>query len=395
MAIFPTTLPLPNYDGYTLDPEDNIVRTQMESGLARVRRRSRARRRKLKLTWEFTDAEFYVFEQWVDSPFGTNGGVEWFTIDVAMGDGLKNYECRFQAQPPWSATLQEGMYWTVTATLELRPELIDYALPAVSIANWSVGADAGIAMIPVTRSKDSVQTMSVQYTTVAGTATAGNDYITTTGTLEWLLGEPATKYIPVSVLAGFNGESAETFTVTLSNPVGCTVATGTSTVSIAGTGGATGATVSSISAADATEGQSAIFTINLASVTNTPSTLMFSLGGDVAEVGTPTASAGVTVTGATLNVPSGASVFTVSVPVTADNKIEDDKTLSLTIGAINASATISDNSFTLVVGANPYLTLNQSPLIVPENTHPTIAYPIQFGTNDVIIFENNSTLTQT
>ncbi len=37
--VWPDTLPLPTVQGYAVQPEDAILRTEMEAGLARQRRR--------------------------------------------------------------------------------------------------------------------------------------------------------------------------------------------------------------------------------------------------------------------------------------------------------------------------------------------------------------------
>lgn len=63
---------------------------------------------------------------------------------------------------------------------------------------------------------------SVAYTTANGTGTAGDDYTTSAGTLEWAAGETDPKFIDVTILAG--ADDATNFTVTISSPVGATIA---------------------------------------------------------------------------------------------------------------------------------------------------------------------------
>lgn len=73
---------------------------------------------------------------------------------------------------------------------------------------------------------------SVSYTTVAGTATAGGDYQTRTGTLSFAAGISVMN-ISVPIINGTIQEGVETFTVVLSSPVGGTLGTvKTATVTI-------------------------------------------------------------------------------------------------------------------------------------------------------------------
>jgi hypothetical protein len=72
---------------------------------------------------------------------------------------------------------------------------------------------------PVTLSMASAQTVTVQYATGNGTATAGTDYNGTSGTLTFTPGA-TTQVIHVVVLGDTTHEADETFKVTLSTPTG-------------------------------------------------------------------------------------------------------------------------------------------------------------------------------
>jgi hypothetical protein len=120
MATFPATLPVPSHNGYQLAPADQTVRTDMEVGAARQRRRTTARNDQISLTWIFTDAEMAVFRAWFDDSDEAAGGAAWFTgLYLALGEtGLTSAECRFNG--PYSASAMPGLNWTVTAKLEVR-----------------------------------------------------------------------------------------------------------------------------------------------------------------------------------------------------------------------------------------------------------------------------------
>lgn len=106
-------------------------------------------------------------------------------------------------------------------------------LPIISIADTSVQiATNGTsnAVFTVTLSASSSSTVTVSYNTQDGTAAAGTDYTTTTGTITFNAGV-TTQTITVPALGRTTYKNSVTFTVTLSNPVngtlGTSLATGT------------------------------------------------------------------------------------------------------------------------------------------------------------------------
>ena len=70
MQAYPSTLPAPLVSGYTLSPVDQTVRTDMEVGAARVRRRTRARNDLIDVSFLLTAAQMDEFREWFD-------GYEW------------------------------------------------------------------------------------------------------------------------------------------------------------------------------------------------------------------------------------------------------------------------------------------------------------------------------
>ena len=76
----------------------------------------------------------------------------------------------------------------------------------------------------VSLSYSSTQTVTVNYATSDGTATAPSDYTATNGTLTFAPGI-TTQTVSVPVVGDTAVEASETFTVTLSNPTGATVTT--------------------------------------------------------------------------------------------------------------------------------------------------------------------------
>jgi hypothetical protein len=86
--------------------------------------------------------------------------------------------------------------------------------------------------IVVERAVGSSGVSTIDYTTTAGTATAGSDYTTTAGTLSWADGEAGAKVVPIPILTA--ATAGQSFTFVLSNPVGGTLGTpSTVTVTVA------------------------------------------------------------------------------------------------------------------------------------------------------------------
>ena len=67
--------------------------------------------------------------------------------------------------------------------------------------------------------------MTVAYATVAGSATAANDFVATSGTLTFAPGVTSLT-ISVAIVGDRTGEPTETFTVVLSSPVNAAIASG-------------------------------------------------------------------------------------------------------------------------------------------------------------------------
>ena len=104
--------------------------------------------------------------------------------------------------------------------------------PTVSIAGGSgtEGDDDSIAFT-VTLDEAASGTVTVDYATSDGTATAGADYTATSGTLTFQTGDTQ-KTISVPIDNDIVNESDETFTFTLSNPAGADLGTSTATGTI-------------------------------------------------------------------------------------------------------------------------------------------------------------------
>ena len=104
--------------------------------------------------------------------------------------------------------------------------------PALAVADAEAreGTDDTIAF-EVTLSRAAAHTVTVDYATADGTASAGEDYTATSGTLTFAAGETA-KTVAVPVLDDAKDEGEETFTLTVSSPSGAVIADGSATGTI-------------------------------------------------------------------------------------------------------------------------------------------------------------------
>ena len=90
---------------------------------------------------------------------------------------------------------------------------------AFSAANYSVIEDATNAVLTVVRTRGAAGPITVDYATLAGTATPGADYVAVSGTLSFAPGV-LTNFIVIPIIDDRLSETAETFTVTIRNPTG-------------------------------------------------------------------------------------------------------------------------------------------------------------------------------
>ena len=123
---WPTTLPPPSVEGYGLTPQEAVLRTDMESGPARQRRRFRQTPTRITVRWLFLETQFALFEAWYK--YHADEGGQWFEITLLGGLGLLPHEARFTRQ--FEARLLSARRWEVKGELEIRerPTLDEGAL---------------------------------------------------------------------------------------------------------------------------------------------------------------------------------------------------------------------------------------------------------------------------
>jgi hypothetical protein len=175
----------------------------------------------------------------------THGTLQWAendstlkTISVPVSnatpfDGQKQFTVELTA-PSSSTTIGSPGSATVMIAGDATPaqETVELADPT-----YNVSQTAGSLVVSVNRTGGASGAASVGYVTAAGTAVAGKDYTTTTGTLQWADGDASAKTfsIPISNAAAFSGNKS--FTVGLTNASGAGIGSpSNATVTIAGSG---------------------------------------------------------------------------------------------------------------------------------------------------------------
>lgn len=113
---FPTNIPKVFMGQYSYKADNNVVRTEMESGLARQRRRSIFKTVKFNVKWIFSRSELAIFEKFYSEEIYDGAG--WFNIKLVNGTGESEYKARFVADSVETQTVANEHVWEVTGVLE-------------------------------------------------------------------------------------------------------------------------------------------------------------------------------------------------------------------------------------------------------------------------------------
>jgi ribosomal protein L35AE/L33A len=228
---------------------------------------------------------------------------------------------------------------TYTTTKTLTAAAAPTGTLQFSGATYSQG-ESGTATITVTRTGGSSGAASVQFSNPAGgsatggaSCTAGVDYVTPSGTLNWADGDAASKTFSVTICTDTTVESNETVNLALSNATGATLGsqtTATLTINDDDTDVSVAVSPSSVAEDGATN---LVYTFTRNGVTTGALTVNFSVGGtagfstDYTQTGAATFGA----TSGTVTFGAGNLTATVTVDPSADLTFEPDETVVLTV----------------------------------------------------------------
>ena len=117
MASWPTTLPNPLIPGHAVDMVDPVLRTEMEVGSSRKRRRTFARNDHLTLGWIMSATQVAIFRDWFDAD--CMGGAAWFTVDLDIATGgTITVDASFLKAPQIVRIAHQA--WSVSGEVEVR-----------------------------------------------------------------------------------------------------------------------------------------------------------------------------------------------------------------------------------------------------------------------------------
>nr|WP_232786762.1 Calx-beta domain-containing protein [Mycolicibacterium aurum] len=217
-------------------------------------------------------------------------------------------------------------------------------LPKVTVADATVAeGNSGTKNIvfTVTLDKAASAPVSVAYTTAGGTATAGSDFTAKSGVVTFAAGV-LSQQISIAVAGDSVVEANETFTVTLSNPTGVTIADGSAVGTI--TNDDVAPVLPKVTVADATvaEGNSGtkniVFTVTLDKAATAPVSVAYTTANGTAASGSDfTAKSGV------VTFAAGVLSQQISIAVAGDTAVETNETFTVTLSN-PTGVTIADGS---------------------------------------------------
>ncbi len=214
---------------------------------------------------------------------------------------------------------------TVTATIQNTVTAPSLAIAPVMVEAPTTGT--ATALFNVTLSAPSGETVTVNYQTSNGTATAGTDYVAAQGTLTFAPGQTV-QQIPVTVNGTMQLLPNRTFTVTLSGASDATIGTASATGTIVNSNLPHVATVSDASASTPPVGTTAneAFTVTLSNASDLTVTLQYATADITAKAGVDY----VNTTGSLTFAP-GQTTQTINVPILGQSVNKPNLTFALNL----------------------------------------------------------------
>ena len=266
--------------------------------------------------------------------------------------------------------------------------------PAVSISDVAVAEGAsGTTNVLLTATLDlpADGTVTVDYTTVTGTATAGSDYTTSSGTVTFDPGDTEAT-IAVAVLGDTLDEDDETFSVVLSAPVGAVVGDGTAIVTITDDDPLPALSIGDVTVNELTGSPAQagfVVTLSLASGRAVQVTLQ------TVDV-TATSPSDYTATNTVVTIPAGATSVPVPVTIVGDSLDEFNETFTATLTS-PVNATVADASATATIvddDAGPTISVSDESHVESDagtaNMRFTVSLSAPSGQTVVVNFATNN-----
>jgi len=246
-----------------------------------------------------------------------------------VGDTLDEANETFfvRLSAPVGATIADGEGKGTITDDDASPSVSSVATVAVPEGN---SGDTPFASVDVTLSAPSGRMVSVDYTTVDGSASEGSDYEAAVDTLEFAPGETIGSIV-VKVLGDDATEGDETFDVDISNPVNATLGTHPTVVTIKDNDPIPpGSAVLNVTGGSIREGNTGtktlVFTITRSGETSTPVDVDFQTTN-----GTALAPSDYVSTSGNVSFAATVTTATVSVDIMGDRRVEHRERLFLSL----------------------------------------------------------------
>jgi chitinase len=239
-------------------------------------------------------------------------------------------------------------------------------LPLLSVANaTAVEGAASTATFLATLSAPTVQTVQAGFVTTGGTAIAGVDFQPITTTLTFLPGTTSAS-IAVPLLDDGVDELDETFTATLSSPLGAALGTSAAVGTIVDDDPTPTLSIAGPAVTETNAAQSATYTVTLSNPSSRSIVVSYASSN-----GTATAPADYTATSGTLTFAPGVTSQTFAASVAGDALDENDETFVVTLSNPVAAVLGVAQVTTTIVDEDPSPTLVISNVAITEGNTGT------------------------
>ncbi len=220
---------------------------------------------------------------------------------------------------------------------EYNPPSTQISINDVTVTEGNSGS--ATASFTVSLNAPAAQTVSVNYATANGSATAGSDYLAANGTLAFAPGETS-KTVKVSINGDLLNEANEVFSVQLSNEVNATLTRARGTATILNDDRAPAFTISDVSVAEGnppsngTPGTTNLtFQITLSAASGQTITVNYATADGIAR-----STSDYVAKSGTLTYLPGQTTKTITVLINSDTTFEGDETLYMLLtNSVNAS----------------------------------------------------------
>lgn len=119
MATWPESLGNPQFSGFDLETTDPTVRTDMEGGAARVRRRYTSAPDTVSLKFIFDQAQMATFRSFWDDDLLQGAAWAYMPVKTGRVSGMETKECR-PSTGKFKAVPAGARHWYVEFQVEVR-----------------------------------------------------------------------------------------------------------------------------------------------------------------------------------------------------------------------------------------------------------------------------------